>query len=163
MECSRSIQRIGTGRAYFGRDFSSARNLVRILRRCGIVDHRGEIRPTIDGECRKLHRKRSPATGVVQSFVGFAMPLNIVVAPHRCEFGTGRAQLVDQRLDFPGRAARATSARNDATTNRATLCQFDGAARTSYRHRIEVENRLGTDHHRRLRVDPAVNVHHIMS
>ena len=78
-------------------------DLVRIFGRRRIVDHHVEIGPAIDREGRKFHRER-PGGGMVQDFHAIAMPLHIIVTPHRREFWTCRAQLIDQRLHVARRA-----------------------------------------------------------
>jgi hypothetical protein len=50
--------------------------------------------PAIDGESRKFHREQS-GDGMMQDSHAIAMPLHIVVTPHRREFGACRAELID--------------------------------------------------------------------
>ncbi len=88
-----------------------------------------EIGPAVDGEGRIFQRDQ-PGCRMAQMLGALAIGAHVIVAPHRCEFGAQPAEVLDQSLDVPRRPARAASARNAATTKRATLSQSGCSART---------------------------------
>ena len=94
---------VGCGHAqansFPGRQLDERSDPLGIRRSRGIVDHHAEIGPAVDREGRVFESDRS-GDRMPQMFDAAAIAADVVVAPHRLEFGTEPAEFVHEGCDF---------------------------------------------------------------